>query len=282
MEIQLEKNTPRSGLLRAVFTECYKDDVLGHAAQLAFYFLFALFPMLIFLTALVAYLPIPHLLERLMDYLSQVIPTVAFILVQQTMSEITRKQRGGLLGIGLIVTIWAASSGLHALIYSLNVAYSVKQMRPWWKDRLLAIALTVGFSALTVAALSVIFFGGNLGSLIAEQYQLNRTFLRSWQLLQWPLVAFFLLLGLELIYYYAPNLQQRWRWFSPGAIFALILWLMISFGFRWYVVRVANYSLTYGSLGSVMVLMLWLYLTSIAILIGGEINGVREQRNRAT
>lgn len=274
-----EKKAPRVGLLRAVISECYKDDVLGHAAQLAFYFLFALFPMLIFLTALVAYLPIPRLLERLMEYFSQVIPTVAFVLVQQTMSEITRKQRGGLLGVGLIVTIWAASSGLHALIYSLNVAYSVKVMRPWWKDRLLAIALTIGFSALTLAALSIIFFGGNLGAFLANHYQLNRAFQNGWRLLQWPMVVFFLLLGLELIYYYAPNLQQRWRWFSPGAIFALLLWLMISFGFRWYVVRVANYSLTYGSLGSVMVLMLWLYLTSIAILIGGEINGVREHRN---
>ncbi len=272
------KPESKRSLLVAVFNECYKDDVLGHAAQLAFYFLFALFPMLIFLAALVGYLPIPHLLDRMIDYLSQVLPTTAIVLVRQTLLEITRRQRSGLLSFGLIVTVWAASSGLHALIYSLNVAYSVQTFRAWWKDRLLAIALTFGFSLLLIVALAIIFFGGNLGTFLMNEYNLGRTFRTGWTLLQWPTMVLFVLFGLELLYFSAPHRPMKWRWITPGAVFALLAWLLISYSFKWYVTRIANYTLTYGSLGSVIVLMLWLYLTSIVILIGGEINGFWERR----
>ncbi len=281
MDSKPQPSTTQRHWLVTLLDECYKDDVLGHAAQLAFYFLFALFPMLIFLAALVGYLPIPHLLDRMIDYLSQVLPTTAIVLVRQTLLEITRRPRGGLLSFGLVVTIWAASSGLHALINSLNVAYSVKIMRAWWKDRLLAIALTFGFSILIIAALAIVFFGGNLGTLLAQEFNLGRTFRTAWTLLQWPTMVLFVLFGLELLYYSAPHRPMQWRWLTPGAVFALGAWLVISYAFKWYVSRVANYTLTYGSLGSVIVLMLWLYLTSIAILIGGEINGMQERHKNS-
>lgn len=272
---------PRSSqpsFIRQVFDESFNDDVLGHAAQLAFYFLFALFPMLIFLAALVGYLPIPHLLEQMLRYLSEVLPLTALTLVSQTLSEITRQPRGGLLSFGLVATIWAASSGLHALIYSLNIAYGVKKLRPWWKDRCLALFLTFIFSALIISALAIIFFGTNVGMLLANTYHLGKTFRQGWQLLQWPLVVLFVWFSLELIYYVAPNTIRQWKWFTPGAVFALLTWLAISFAFKLYVTRVSNYTLTYGSLGSVMALMFWLYLTSIVILIGGEINSILERR----
>ncbi|HEX4945414.1 MAG TPA: YihY/virulence factor BrkB family protein [Blastocatellia bacterium] len=281
VDSETQKPASKRSLPGTLMDECYKDDVFGHAAQLGFYFLFALFPMLIFLAALVGYLPIPHLLDRMIDYLSQVLPTTALILVQQTLQEITRRPRGGLLSFGLIATVWAASSGLHALINSLNVAYSVPQMRSWWRDRLLAIGLTFGFSFLIIVALALIFFGGNLGSWIADAFHLGPAFRTGWTLLQWPTVVLFVWFGLELIYFSAPNRRMKWRWLTPGAVFALLSWLMISYGFKWYVLRIANYTLTYGSLGSVMALMFWLYLTSIAILIGGEINGLLERRRSA-
>ena len=223
VDSEAQKPDSKRSLLVAIFDECYNGEVLGHAAQLAFYFLFALFPMLIFLAALVGYLPIPQLLDRMIDYLSQVLPTTAIVLVRQTLLEVTRKQRGGLLSFGLIVTVWAASSGLHALINSLNVAYSVKTMRAWWKDRLLAIALTFAFSILIIVALAIIFFGGNLGTLLANEYNLGRMFRTGWALLQWPTMVLFLLFGLELVYYCAPNRPMKWRWLTPGAIFALLI-----------------------------------------------------------
>ncbi|MBS1808921.1 MAG: YihY/virulence factor BrkB family protein [Acidobacteria bacterium] len=279
----MERETPahsstEPSLVRVVFDRCFDDDVFGHGAQLAFYFLFALFPMLIFLAALVGYLPIPHLLEQLLNYLSQVLPPTALSLVQQTLLEITRRQRSGLLSFGFIATIWAASSGLQALVYSLNVAYGVKKMRPWWKDRCLALGLTFVFSGLIISALAIVFFGGNVGVFLANNFHLGQTFRSGWQLLQWPLMVLFLLFGLELIYFSAPNIPRHWKWVTPGAVFALLMWLVISFSFKLYVTRVSNYTLTYGSLGSVMALMFWLYLTSIVILIGGQINGVLERR----
>jgi membrane protein len=281
----MERETPAHStaapsFLRTVFDECFNDDVLGHAAQLAFYFLFALFPMLIFLAALVGYLPIPHLLEQLLGYLSEVLPPTALTLVSQTLSEITRGQRSGLLSFGIVATLWAASSGLHALIYSLNVAYGIKQMRPWWRDRCLALGLTCAFSGLIISALAIVFFGSHLGRFLADSFHLSKAFRDGWQFLQWPLVVLFVWFGLELIYFTAPNLPRPWKWLTPGAVFALLAWLAISFAFKFYVTRVSNYTLTYGSLGSVMALMFWLYLTSIVILIGGEINGVLEGRAR--
>lgn len=275
------RSSAAPGFLRVVFDKCYDDDVLGHGAQLAFYFLFALFPMLIFLAALLGYLPIPRLLEQLLSYVSEVLPPMALTLVAQTLTEVTRRQRSELLSFGFVATIWAASSGLHALIFSLNVAYGIKAMRPWWKDRCLALVLTFVFSGLIVSALAIVFFGGNLGRLLADTYHLGRSFRSGWQLLQWPLVVLFVWFGLELMYFAAPNQRRPWKWLTPGAVFALVAWLAISFAFRLYVTRVSNYTLTYGSLGSVMALMFWLYLTSIVILIGGEINGVLERRAAA-
>ena len=215
VDSETPKPASKRSLLVTLCNECYEDDVLGQAAQLAFYFLFALFPMLIFLAALVGYLPIPHLLDRMMDYLSQVLPTIAIVLVRQTLLEITRMQRSGLLSFGFIVTVWAASSGLHALIYSLNVAYGVKITRPWWRDRLLAIGLTFGFSILIIVALALVFFGGNLGTFLANYYYLGTMFRTGWMLLQWPTMVLFVLLGLELLYFTAPHRPMRWRF--PGA-----------------------------------------------------------------
>ncbi len=266
-------------LIVAVWDECFTDDVLGHSAQLAYYFLFALFPMLIFLTALVGYLPVPHSLESLIDYLSEVLPPAATILLRTTVKEITSKPRGGLLSFGLAATTWAASSGFHALNNSLNIAYGVKRTRPWWRERLVALSMTLGISGFVIIALALIFFSDSMGAAIANYLKLSPGLRSLFSLLHFPFLIASVWFVLEAIYFIAPHRKLKWKWFTPGALFALITWLMISFLFKYYVVRISNYTLTYGSLGSVIVLMLWLYFTSLAILIGGEINGVIEQRN---
>jgi membrane protein len=263
-----------------VWDKCFKDDVFGHSAQLAYYFLFALFPMLIFLTALVGYLPVPHSLENLIDYLSQVLPPAATVLLRTTVKEITDKPRGGLLSFGLAATIWAASSGIHALTNSLNIAYGVKATRPWWRERILALSLTFGISMFVICSLGLIFISDSTGARLANYFKFSSGLRSFFSLLHFPFLIVSVWFGLELIYFIAPNLKRKWKWFTPGAIFALVTWLTISFLFKYYVVRISNYTLTYGSLGSVIVLMLWLYFTSMAILVGGEINGVVEERNR--
>lgn len=262
----------------AVWDKCFTDDVLGHSAQLAYYFLFALFPMLIFLTALVGYFPVPNSLDKLLEYLSEVLPSMATSLVRTTIQEIISQPRGGLLSFGLAATIWAASSGIHALSNSLNIAYGVKRQRPWWRERLIALALTFGCSIFVIFALGLIFFTDSLGTTVADYLEIGPGLRAFFSLARYPFLIFSVWFMLEAIYLIAPSRKLSWRWFTPGAIFALVTWLGISFLFKYYVIRISNYTLTYGSLGSVIVLMLWLYFTSLAILIGGQINGAIEQR----
>lgn len=268
------RRPPISTLLKRIWHECECDDVTSHAAKLAYYFLFSLFPALLFLASLLAFLPAPDLMNNLLDYLARVLPPEAYSLLSRTANEVLNNQRPGLLSISLFATLWTSSSAMGAVLHALNIAYSVPESRPWWRQRLLAIVLTIGMTAFTIAALSLIFFGGHIGEQLARQFGYGLTFLAFWNFAQWPLAIIFVLFGLDLIYYFAPNLRLRWRWITPGAVFALVCWLLISWTLRFYLARFSNYDATYGSIGGVIVLLLWLYLTGLVILIGGEINGV--------
>jgi membrane protein len=272
------RRPPITQLLRHLWDECFKDDVFGQAAQLAYYLLFSIFPMLLFLAALLAFLPIPELMESLLGYLSRVLPGEAYRMLRGTVIEVLQHQRPGLLSIGLLVTVWSSSSAMAALIGSLNVAYKVEEHRPWWKQRLLAIVLTSGLAVFTNLALALIFFGGTIGESIARVYGFGSAYHIFWNIMQWPLLIIFVLLGIDLVYYLAPNLPLlRWRWITPGSVFAVVCWIIISYGLRFYLARFSNYNATYGSIGGVMVLMLWFYLTGLVMLIGGEINSVLER-----
>jgi membrane protein len=251
-----------------------EDEVFGRCAQFAYYWFFSLFPLLILLTALLAYLPLNGNLDHWLNALSKVLPPEAFTLVRSTFYEITQHRRGGLLSFSILVVIWASSSGMGVLIGSLNKTSNSAKARPWWRERLLAIILTLGLATLIIAALMLIFFGDYISSIVVSRYGLGSTLTAIWQAGQWLVVMAFVLIGIELLYYFAPNNKQRWALFTPGAIFALVFWLSISYGLRLYVSRVTDYSATYGALGGVMVLMVWLYLMGVAILVGGVINSV--------
>lgn len=260
-----------------VFDKLFEDEVFGRAAQLAYYWLFALFPLLIFLTALLAFLPIRKDWVYVSGVLSDMLPPDAYSLVIKTLQEIINYPRGGLLSFSILIAIWVSSSGMDAIIVALNIAYDAPPTRSWWQERLLAIGLTFGLTIFILTALTLMFFGEEISHRVANAYGFGEVFKSVWAWAQWPIVIFLVFLGLDLIYYFAPNIRHRWNYFSPGAIFAVTLWLLVSFGFRLYVSRFANYNATYGTLGGVMILMLWFYLTGLAILIGGEINSVVRQ-----
>src|SRR5262249_11870189 len=266
-----------------VWNKIFEDDVLGRAAQLAYHWLFSLFPLLIFLTTLLAFLPMRRNPEQWIGMLSAFLPSEAYTLLNKTFQQIAGRQRGGLLSFSILLTLWTSSSGLEAIITSLNRAYVRAAPRAWWKERLLAIALTLGLAAFIISALALIFFGGHISRHIAKIYGFSHTFKIVWAVAQWPIIICLVMLGVELVYYFAPNVKRgkngkRWEWFTPGSIFAVALWLLISFGLRFYVSRFGNFNATYGALGGVMVLMLWFYLTGVAILVGGEINSVSKRR----
>jgi membrane protein len=260
---------------KRVWSEVGEDDVWGRAAQLSYYFLLALFPLLLFLTSLIGVMigSGTGLRHALFNYLSEVLPSSAFQLVDSTMLEVSNASGGGKVSFGFLLALWAASNGMGAITEALNAAYGVKESRPWWKCRLIAVGLTVLLSVLIITALVIVLAGGRIADLVAGSYGFGAVFTLGWKILQWPIALAFMLLAFALIYYIAPDLRkQDWVWLTPGAAIGVILWLAVSFGFRLYLHFFDSYSKTYGSLGAVIVLMLWLYLTGAAILVGGEVN----------
>ena len=263
-----------------------EDELLGRCAQLSYYFLLALFPLLFFLFTLFGYFngAGSRLRHKLISYLGDVMPSAALSLVNSTITEVTNTRSGGKLYLGLLAALWVASSGMNAIGQSLNAAYDVRETRPWWKLRLISIALTVALTTFILCALLIVLYGGRLGHFLAVMIHLGRAFAITWKILQWPIALAFVFLTFSLIYQYAPNVatkrrgqrlslsDYRRRWLSPGVAVAVFLWLLVSLGFRLYLHFFNSYSATYGSLGALIILMLWFYLTGAAILLGGEIN----------
>ncbi len=263
-----------------LWTRINDHDIFGSAAQLSYYFLLALFPLLLFLMTLLGYLAEAgsELRNKLIIYLATVMPPSAITLVHTTLDEISEASGGGKLSLGILAALWAASNGMGAISDTLNAAYSVKEQRSWWKVRLTAMALTIVVSIMIVVALAIVLFGGQIGQRLAAQFGLTSSFTIVWKILQWPIALFFLLLTFDIIYSFAPDVRRRKRkWWTLGAMAAVVLWLLVSFGFRLYLHYFNSYSVTYGSLGALIVLMLWFYFTGLAILIGGEINSELEK-----
>ena len=265
---------------RRLWTRINDHDIFGRAAQLSYYFLLALFPLLLCLMTVLGYLAQAgsELRNKLMSYLATVMPYSAVTLVYSTLDEISKARGGGKLSLGLLAALWVASNGMGAISDTLNAAYAVREQRPWWKVRLVSILLTIALSILIVVALAIVFYGGHIGERVATHFGFSGAFTIAWKLFQWPIALLFLLLTFDLIYYFAPDKRQaQRRWWTVGAITAVVLWLLVSFAFRLYLHFFNSYSVTYGSLGAVIVLMLWFYFTGLAILIGGEINSELEQ-----
>jgi membrane protein len=263
-------------LLKRVWSQINKDDVFGRAAQLSYYFLLALFPLLLFLMTLLGYLAETgsEIRSSLLHYLGKVMPYSALDLVHKTIDEISQEKGGGKLSFGLLAALWAASNGMTAITSTLNVAYDVEETRSWWKVRLIAIGLTVMFAIMVVLALAAVLLGDRLANFLTSIIGVGNSF---WKFLQWPIVFVFLLLTFSLIYYFAPNRpRSKWYWITPGSVIAIVLWLLVSFAFRVYLHFFNSYSVTYGSLGALIILMLWFYFTGVAILIGGEVNAELE------
>jgi membrane protein len=262
-------------LARRVWSEVSEDDIFGRSAQLSYYFLLALFPLLLFITAVLGQFAEAgsELRENLLSLLGSVVPQEAGDLIHETIEKVEEGSGGGKISFGIFATLWAASNGMTAICQTLNIAYEAEETRPWWKVRLISLGLTIALAVLILSALTLTLFGHHIAEYIAASFSFGQVFTWSWKILQWPLVLLFVLIAFALIYYLAPDVKERsWHWVSPGAAVAVTLWLLVSFGFRAYLSYFNSYNATYGSLGAVIILMLWFYLTGAAILIGGEVN----------
>ena len=260
---------------KRVWSEIQEDNVFGRAAELSYYFLLALFPFLIFVTSIIGMVLGSGTGTRhaLFDYLGRIMPPSAFQLLDTTMQEVSASSSGGKLSFGVVAALWAASNGLSAITATLNAAYDLKESRPWWKQRLTAIVLTIALSILMILALVLVVAGGHIAEWLTSTFGLGPVFPIAWKIIQWPVVLGCMILAFALIYYFAPDFrEQSWAWLTPGAAIGVALWLLVSIAFRVYLSFFDSYNATYGSLGAVIILMLWLYFTGAAVLIGGEVN----------
>lgn len=258
-----------------VWRESNEDNVFGGAAELAYYFLLALFPMLIFLTSLVGFLP--GLQANILSALGKVAPADAMRLINDTLTDIISHRSGGLISFGVLGTLWASSSGVESLMGTLNVAFESKERRSFFKVRLIAIALTVGLALLVIGGAALVMFGHKLSDWISNLLELGTALAIVGSIAGYIIGLTLLFLGLQLLYYFGPDTKQEWKWITPGAIFAVGAILVESYLFSVYLRIAPSNSATYGSLGAVITLMLWLYLIGLALLLGGEINSEIEK-----
>src|SRR5438046_4008002 len=253
------------------------DDVGDHhtlqmAAALSFYFVMSLFPALIFLSAVVAYLPLPDLFNQAITLMSRFVPPDSMGVVKKVLADVITPNRGTFLSFGILGTLWTASGGFAAAIEALNIAYDVEDDRPFWKTRPLAVGLALLTGALMLVALSVMIVGPRFGEWLAGRVHLSYLFVLLWPYIHWSIAIGFTILAVEALYFLAPNVKQRFWATLPGAVLAVGCWIAFSYLLGLYFRHFANFNKTYGTLGAAIALMTWLYWTGFAMLVGAELN----------
>ena len=243
------------------------------AAGLSYYFVLSLFPLLILLAAVLAYLPIPGLFDQTLFAMARLVPPDSMGLVHGIAQDVIKSRRASVLTFGIAFTLWTASSGFAAIIDGLDMVYRVRETRPVCKTRPLALGLAFMVGSLLVLALLLTIVGPHLGGWLAAKVGLGPEFLAIWLYLRWVIAVVFSILGVELLYYLAPNLKQRFWYNLPGAVVAVAGWIGLSSLLGMYF-RQEKLSITYGTLGAAIALYIWFYLTGFAILMGGELNFV--------
>lgn len=256
--------------------EMSEDQVSNGAAALAHFLMLAIFPAMIFLLSLLPFLPIEHLQDAIMDLLRQLLPGDAANAFVGAVEEVTTRRNSSLLSFGALLTIWAASSGMQAVVEQLNLTYDVQSSRSYFRKRGLAILLTIGFGGLLIGAFALVVLGGQVQDWILGHLSLGQPVLVFFAVLRWVIIAGALSLAFALLYYFGPDVEQEFHFVTVGSLVAVALLVAASLGFKAYVDHFGNYAATYGSIGAVIVLMLWLYITGFVILVGSEINALIE------
>ncbi|GEN57023.1 putative ribonuclease-like protein YfkH [Halolactibacillus alkaliphilus] len=255
-----------------LFKNFTEDEVTSLAAQMAYFFLLSLFPLLIFLVTLVGYFPIDT--ASILSGLSDFIPSDAMTLIETNLEQVIDSSGGGLLSIGIIGTLWSASNGINAIMRSLNKAYDVEENRSFIVGRLIAILLLISMLVLILVALLLPVFGRALGVYVFSFFGASEAFIDVWNMLRWVISSSIFFIVFLYLYRLAPNAKVYIRDILYGALFATLGFQLASFGFSFYVNNFGNYSATYGSLGGIIIMMFWFYITGIVIITGGEINAL--------
>lgn len=268
---------PARVVAKRVWCSTWNDNVFGSAAELGYWFLFALFPTLVSASSMIG-IALRHgtqSYDRMLHYMSILIPPSAYTIVFQTFNEIAAHSTKRKLTFGLAAALWAASAGFSAIQDSMNLVYKVKETRPYWKVRGSAVLISTALSMLISAILGCLL-GADFFARLAAAHVWHRAALATAivvRLAGWTIAAGLLAFLFAIIYYFAPDVKtHKWRWLTPGAAIGMAGWLLASFGLRLYLHFFNNYSATYGSLGAVIILLTWFYISGVMLLLGGEVN----------
>ena len=262
-------------LLKRTFKEFSNDDMTTYASALAYRAIFSLFPFLLFLIAMLGMLDLQNFFDWLREQVSLVLPPDALDLVNPVIDQM-QTQKSGLLSVGILVALWSASIGVRSLMNAMNKAYDVQEGRPTWKLMLLAIVYTIGMALILLATAGLMVIGPQVMEWLAAQVGLKEIVVVLWTWLRWPVVVILMMLVVALLYYVTPDVEQEFRFITPGSVLSVIVWIAASVAFGVYVQNFGNYDATYGSIGAVIVLLLYFYISAAVLLFGAEMNAVIE------
>jgi membrane protein len=268
------RSTTWLAIARRTIRAIQDDNCLGLSAQVAFFFVLALFPTLLFFVALLAFVPVRETAMEMLSAASTLIPWEVVSFLREQFDQISRDDNPGLLTVSVVGALVSSSAAMVALIDALNRIYKIAEWRPWWKRQLIAVVLTIVLAAFALLALTFLSIGPSLAARMAASFGFGSTAAASWQVLRWPMMVLFAALAVNFVYHYAPSRRISWVWITPGAIVATLVWIAASFAFKLYVITQSQTIATYGAIGGVIATMLWFYVCGLAILTGAELDEV--------
>lgn len=275
----------RLSLIKRVITGTVRDlagnNTFSFAAALSYYFVMAFFPAMIALAAVVAYLPIPNLFQTIVATMTRIAPPESMGLIRKVVGDVISPSRGAFLGSGIVGALWTCSSGFSTIIEALNLTYDIRETRPLWKTRLITVELTLLTGSLITFAFAFMIVGPRFGEFLAVHLGLTHEFAVAWPILRYIIAVSFMVVAIEVLYSLAPDLRQRWTSLLPGAIVAVVGWILSSDALSFYFQSFAYLNRTYGALGGGVAFLIWLYWSGFLILLGAQLNcEIRQQRTR--
>lgn len=265
-------------LIKRTVKEFGEDDMSTYAAALAFQLLFSLFPFMLFLIALVGFLHLPHFFDWIRQQTALFLPGQALTLVNEVIDQL-QERKAGLMSFGILLALWTASAAVRSLMVAMNSAYDVSEGRPAWKRIPLSVLYTLGIALMLLLAAALMLIGPQIAGWIGAQVGVGDFVVTLWSWLRWPLVVILMMLAVATIYYVTPDVQQSFRFITPGSVISVLVWILASVGFGIYVQNFSNYDATYGSVGAIIVLLLYFYISSAVLLFGAELNAVIEHHS---
>lgn len=265
-------------LATRVIKEFADDEMSTYASALAYQMFFSLFPFLLFLIALISFLDLPTFFDWLREQAAYFLPSEAMDQLNPAIDRF-QQQGSGLFSVGIVVAIWTSSSAVRSTMDAMNKAYDVKEGRPAWKRVPLSVLYTLGLAALLLSAAGLMVVGPSVMNWLAHWLGLEQVMVMLWNLLRWPVAIVLMVVAVALVYYAAPDVEQKFRFITPGSVLAVVVWIAASVGFGFYVKNFGNYNALYGSIGAIIILLLYFYISAAVLLLGAELNAVLEHHD---